>query len=119
MIIVKRGTNASCFALKNGVTVTLRPEPILNMIPDAVYELLMAQYGSFITPRIHSDKNPNGCFIIQGKTKDAFAQEKEAGALKDGSAQMNGDELKKAEETVTQTLAEIQKEKKLTRKKKK
>lgn len=119
MIIIKRGTNASCFALKNKVNIILNPEPMLNVIPDSLYEILMAEYGSFIRPRICSDKNPKGCFIIQGKTQDAFAQEKEAGALKDGSSQMDGDELKKAEETLTQTLAEIQKEKKLTRKKKK
>lgn len=119
MIIVKRGTNASCFALKKGVTITLHPEPVLNVIPDALFEQLMAQYGSFIKPRIQSDKNPNGCFIVQTKKENASAQKKEAGVLKDGSAQLDGETLKKAEETVTQTLSEIQNEKKVTGKKKK
>ena len=72
MIIVKRGTNASCFALKKGVTITLQPDPILNVIPDALFDQLMAQYGSFIKPRIQSDKNPNGCFIVQTKKENCW-----------------------------------------------
>lgn len=119
MIIIKRGTNASCFALKKGITVTLQPEPLLNIIPDVVFDALMAQYGSFIKPRIQSEQNPNGCFIIQQKKENATAQEKDAGALLDGSAPLDGETLKKAEETVEQTLSEIQKEKKVKRKKKK
>lgn len=117
MIIIKRGTNASCFALKNKVTITLKPEPMLNIIPDSLYERLMDEYGAFIRPRICSDKNPKGCFIIQEKKESAQSQEKEVGALTDGSSQIDGETLQKAEEEIETAVTEFQKEKKLTKRK--
>lgn len=83
--IIKKGTCASCFRLSDGKLITLRPDEIV-IIKDSDFEELMKEYGSFITPRILTDKNPSGCFIVSTKVINAQAQNKEVGEVKDGSA---------------------------------
>ena len=92
--IVKKGTNPSAFKLKSGKTVVLEVGGMLNIIPDDVYDELMKEYGSFITPRIVSDKNPCGCFIISEKREVAKDMSNEIGdEIKDNSAPV---EIKKS-----------------------
>ena len=57
-----------------------------NVISDADYDALMAEYGTFIKPRIISDKNPDGCFIVHNSDAAARAQSAEIGDKKDASA---------------------------------
>ena len=83
--IIKKGTNPSCFRLKGGKLITLRPDEIV-ILKEAEYEELMAEYGSFIMPRILTDKNPSGCYIVSTKAVKANDQSKEVGKVKDGSA---------------------------------
>lgn len=83
MIIIKKGTNPSSFRLRNGKVLTFYPD-MLQTVSDADYEALMFEYGKFITPRIISDKNPCGCFIVGGVK--AADQNKEVGKVKDKSA---------------------------------
>lgn len=92
--IVKKGTNPSAFKLKNGKTILLQVGGILNVIPDEDFDALMKEYGSFITPRIISDKNPMGCFIVSDKREDAKDMSNEIGdEIKDNSAPV---EIKKS-----------------------
>lgn len=84
--IIKKGTNKSAFRLKSGELITLEVNGVLNIIEDKLFEKLMAEYGSFIRPRIISDKNPNGCFIVSEKKSIAVDQDKEVGEIKDKSA---------------------------------
>lgn len=83
--IIKKGTCASCFRLKSGRMIMLQPDVIVTL-KEADYEELMKEYGSFITPRILTDKNPTGCFIVSTKIAKAKDQSKEVGKVKDGSA---------------------------------
>lgn len=73
--IIKKGTNNSAFRLRNGRTIVIRTGfgggDELNILSDADFDALMAEYGAFITPRVISDKNPNGCFIIHDKREHA------------------------------------------------
>lgn len=83
--IIKKGTCASCFRLKSGRMIMLQPDVIVTL-KDAEYEELMKDYGSFIMPRILTDKNPSGCFIVSTKSAKAKDQSKEVGKVKDGSS---------------------------------
>ena len=90
--IIKKGTNPSSFRLKTGSgrVITLQPD-ILTVVTDDNFEELMREYGSFIKPRIISDKNPSGCFIISQRgygTDNSYANDmnKEVGEIKDASA---------------------------------
>lgn len=88
--IIKKGTNPSSFRLSNGKVITLEVGfnggQYLNIIKDADFELLMKEYGGFITPRILSDKNPGGCFIVSESKAYAEDMNKEVGEIKDKSA---------------------------------
>ncbi len=89
-VIIKKGTNSSVFRLRNGKTIKINVAPgggdLLNVISDADYDALMAEYGTFIKPRIISDKNPDGCFIVHNSEAAARAQSAEIGDKKDASA---------------------------------
>ena len=92
--IVKKGTNPSALKLRNGKTIMLQVGGILNVIPDEDFDDLMKEYGSFITPRIISDKNPMGCFIVSDKREVAKDMSNEIGEeIKDNSAPV---EIKKS-----------------------
>lgn len=91
--IVKRGTNASSFTLSDGRSVVLQPEPVLNAVSERDFAEIMSVYGDFIKPRILSDKNPSGCFVISEKSQKAADQSEEAGKLKDGSAPVSEEDL--------------------------
>lgn len=94
--IVKKGTNPSLFKLKSGKKVLLEVGGILNVIPDDVYDELMSEYGSFILPRVVSDKNPCGCFIISEKKEVAKDMSNEIGdEIKDNSAPVEIKKTKK------------------------
>lgn len=90
--IIKKGTNPSSFRLSTGKVITLQVGAgggqFLNIISDNDFELLMKEYGGFINPRILSDKNPGGCFIISENRSYAADMSKEVGEIKDGSALM-------------------------------
>ncbi|MFV0627039.1 MAG: hypothetical protein ACK5N8_06810 [Alphaproteobacteria bacterium] len=91
-IIIKKGTNASAFKLSSGIMITLTPD-LISPIKDEDFELLMEEYGDFITPRILSDKNPSGCFIINNKEANAQAQSSEiANETQDNSRQLTEEE---------------------------
>lgn len=83
--VIKKGTNPQSFRLKGGKILTFEPD-ILTVISDSEYEALMAEYGSFITPRILTDENPSGCFIISTRNANASDQSKEVGKVEDGSS---------------------------------
>lgn len=84
--IIKKGTNASAFRMRSGVTHVLRPD-IVTVFTDAEYDELMAEYGSFILERRITDAHPTGCFIIHDDREYAEAQSREiADEIQDNSA---------------------------------
>lgn len=84
--IIKKGTNASAFRMRSGVTHVLRPD-IVTTFTDSEYDELMAEYGSFILERRITDAHPTGCFIIHDSREDAEAQNREvADEIQDNSA---------------------------------
>lgn len=97
--IIKKGTNNSAFRLRNGHTIVLQAGlgggDHLNILTDAEYDALMAEYGTFILPRILSDKNPNGCFIIHDKREYAKDLGAEVGEIRDNSAPIEIDKVEK------------------------
>jgi hypothetical protein len=99
--IIKKGTNPSAFRLASGKNVVLRVGAgggdFLNILSDSDYEMLMKEYGNFITPRIISDKNPRGCFIISETIAKAQDMGKEIGSeIKDNSAPIEVETKKKS-----------------------
>lgn len=98
MIVIKKGTCPSAFVLRNGKKIVLEVGAgggdFLNVVPDADFEALMAEYGSFIKPRIRSEKNPTGCFIINEKKTYAEDFGKEVGLVRDGSSKIVLEEKK-------------------------
>lgn len=97
--IIKKGTNNSAFRLKNGHVVVLRAGlgggDHLNILSDQEYDALMAEYGTFIKPRVFSDRNPTGCFIIHDKREYAKDQGAEVGEVRDNSAPIEIDKIEK------------------------
>lgn len=94
--IVKKGTNPSAFKLKNGKLIVLEAGGILNTIKDEDFDDLMKEYGSFVSQRIVSDKNPCGCFIISDKRQYAADMSNEIGdEIKDNSAPIEVKKQKK------------------------
>lgn len=98
--IIKKGTNDSAFLLANGKKILLKvgagEGDFFNVIPDADYNQLMKEYGSFITPRIISDKNPQGCFIIFENRQKALDMGREIGdEIKDNSAPVEVNRFKR------------------------
>lgn len=89
--IIKKGTNNSAFRLKNGRTIVIRTGfgggDDLNILTERDFDDLMAEYGAFIKPRVLSDSNPNGCFIIHDRRDYAADMSREIGdEIKDNSA---------------------------------
>ena len=74
--IIKRGQPANSFRLRCGKVITLLPDVVVE-VSDIDYSLLMAEYGQFILPRIWSEDNPDGCFIIREKTEAEVIEIKE------------------------------------------
>lgn len=74
--IIKRGQPANSFRLRCGKVITLLPDVAVE-VSDEDYSLLMAEYGKFIMPRIWSELNPDGCFIIREKTESEIVEIKE------------------------------------------
>ena len=104
MPIIIQKDNAPClFKQSDGRIVRLEPYPIMNKLSEEAFEALMKEYGGFIKPRILSDENPKGCFIIQGNEESAKSQEKEAG--KDFH-----EEVKTADELMTEAKEEVEKQ---------
>ena len=97
--IIKKGTNNSAFKLRNGHTIVLQVGfgggDHLNILTDQEYDALMAEYGTFIRPRIISDKNPNGCFIIHDSREYAKDFGAEVGEIRDNSAPIQIDKIQK------------------------
>ncbi len=94
--IIKKGTNSSAFQLRSGKKIVIKVGDgggdFLNILTDAEYAELMKEYGNFIEPRIISDKNPNGCFIISNSSAHAQGFAAEVGdEIKDNSAQIEID----------------------------
>ena len=84
--IVKKGTNASAFRMRSGVTHVFQPD-IVNTLTDSEFDELMAEYGSFIRERRVTDANPMGCFLIHDSREYLEAQNEEvADEIQDNSA---------------------------------
>ncbi len=85
--IVKKGLNDNRFPLKNGRVITIKGAGILNQIKEEDYNALMSEYSGFFAPRIISDKNPLGIFIVSKKASYAGDMSKEVGnEIKDNAA---------------------------------
>lgn len=84
--IVKKGTNASAFRMRSGVTHVFQPD-IVTTLTEEQYDELMAEYGSFIRERRVTDANPMGCFLIHDSREYVEDQSKEiADEIQDNSA---------------------------------
>lgn len=106
--IIKKGTNASAFRVNNKVIV-LKPN-IMTYISDEDMRELKRLWWGFIEPRIISEKNPLGCFIVSERSESYIRDmSKEIGDIKDNSR------IKTEEETKEEVKKEI---KKKSRKKK-
>lgn len=66
--IIQEGNIGTVFKLKNREIVEIKVGEgggiYKNDISDDVFNMLMQEYGSYIQPRIKSDENPDGCFMI-------------------------------------------------------
>lgn len=85
--IIKKGTNPSCFRLRNGKVINLFPD-VLTVLTDEEEELLMSEYGSFIMPRVITESKPNGCFILSHKKEYSADMNKEVGKVLDNSSKI-------------------------------
>ena len=94
--IIKKGTSASCFKLSDDTTIMLIPD-VLTVLDDKVFDKLMMEYGSFIKPRIITESNPSGCFIVSFKKENAKAQNKEVGEVKDNSSPVEVEETEEVQ----------------------
>lgn len=83
--LIKKGTSASSFRLSNGKLITLLPD-VITVLTDIEFELLMNEYGSFITPRTITDSRPYGCFIVGRSVSYAEGANREIGKVIDNSA---------------------------------
>ncbi len=62
---------------------------MFNFVSEDDFKALMQEYGCFISPRIISDSNPDGCFIIHADKKVAQDMSKEIGdEIRDNSGQI-------------------------------
>ena len=91
--IIKKGTNPSAFRLKNGKTIKIEVGrgggEMFNFVSEDDFKALMQEYGCFISPRIISDRNHDGCFIIHADKKVAQDMSKEIGdEIRDISGQI-------------------------------
>lgn len=91
--IIKKGTNPSAFRLKNGKTINIEVGrgggEMLNFVSEDDFKTLMQEYGCFISPRIISDSNPDGCFIIHADKKVVQDMSEEIGdEIQDNSGQI-------------------------------
>lgn len=89
--IIKKGTNSSAFRLRSGKVVNIKVErgggDFLNFVTEEDFKALMNEYGSFIAPRIISESNPKGCFIISATEEYAKDMANEiADEIQDNSA---------------------------------
>lgn len=89
--IIKKGTNACSFRLKNQKLIVLEPN-ILTVFDESDFNALMQEYGSFIEPRIITEANPAGCFIVHYKEAYVEDMSAEVGEVKDNSAQIEVNE---------------------------
>ena len=91
--IIKKGTNPSSFRVRNK-TIVLRPN-ILTFVSDEDFMELKNKWWGFIGPRVISDKNPAGCFIISEKSENYTSGfNKEVGEVKDNSSKLEDTEFK-------------------------
>lgn len=91
--IVKKGTNPSAFRL-NKRTIICEPN-VITVISDEEYAELKEKYGAFIEPRIITEKNPCGCFLVSERSQSYVSDmNKEVGEVKDNSARVDLDEEK-------------------------
>ena len=92
--IIKKGTNPSAFRIKDKVIV-LEPD-VLTFISEEDMEELKHKWWGFIGPRVISEKNPLGCFIISERSLDYVdGMNKEVGKVEDGSSPLDGEKIKK------------------------
>lgn len=101
--IIKKGTNACSFRLKDKRVITLEPD-VLVVLADDVFEQLMKEYGSFINPRTITESNPSGCFLVHRKSDYALGLNREVGQVKDNSSRIEVQEVK--EEPVVKIIEE-------------
>lgn len=61
--------------------VFIKGQSILNFIQDSDWERIYNKYKGFFDKRIQTEKNPNGCFIVNINKEKASEQGKEAGQI--------------------------------------
>ena len=91
--IIKKGTNPSAFRLHDKVLV-LEPN-VITVITEKEMDELKHKWWGFIEPRIITEKNPYGCFIISDKSinyADGF--NREIGKVEDGSMPIQTGKIK-------------------------
>ena len=92
--IIKKGTNPSAFRLKERVLV-LEPD-VITVVSDKEMAELRSKWWGFIEPRIITEKNPSGCFIISERSVNyADGFNKEVGKVEDGSTPIQMEKIKK------------------------
>ena len=92
--IIKKGTNPSAFQLSKRVLV-LEPDVITVVSEEEMAELKHKWWG-FIGPRVITEKNPLGCFIIRERSLGYVdGMNKEVGKVEDGSTPLDGEKIKK------------------------
>ena len=92
--IIKKGTNPSAFRLSKR-TVVCRPN-IMTFISDEEFRELKAKWWGFIEPRIWSEKNPFGSFVISEKSLNyTEGLNKEIGEVEDNSMKIDLTKSKK------------------------
>lgn len=93
-VIVKKGTNPSAFRLSKR-TVVCEPD-IVTVITDEELAEIKQKFGGFLEPRIITEKNPFGCFIISERsTNYTEGFNKEVGKVEDGSTPLQMEKIKR------------------------
>lgn len=81
VIFIQEGSIGTVFKLSTGKVIEIKVGEgggvYNNDIEDEDFEILMKEYGSYIEPRIKTDENPLGCFIIKKQVVEE-AEEKPA-----------------------------------------
>lgn len=86
--VTKKGGCPSAFKLKDKRVFLFEPDVAVELSDDD-WKAILAEYSSFILPRIWSESNPSGCFVVEHvvpvqkkaeseKVEEVIAEEKPA-----------------------------------------
>lgn len=80
VIFIQEGSIGTVFKLSSGKVIEIKVGEgggvYNNDIEDEDFEAMMKEYGSYIEPRIKTDENPLGCFIIKKPVVEEVIEEK-------------------------------------------